>query len=73
MVKKCIICEENPAKYRIKDTNDVYCKECAEGHFADLSYLENMVEHDVAKKIQDKAELLLKHRNDNLEIDTVSE
>lgn len=48
MKKKCNICEE-PASFRIKDTNDFYCKDCAIEHFGDLSYL---------KQIEDEAKLL---------------
>lgn len=39
MAKKCIICEEKEAKYCIKDSNECYCEECAEEHFADISML----------------------------------
>ncbi len=39
MTKKCIICEENEAKYKIKNTSDYYCQECAEDNFSDLSVL----------------------------------
>lgn len=38
MGKKCIICEAD-ASYKIKDTSDFYCAECAEEHFADLTLL----------------------------------
>lgn len=38
MPKKCLICEEE-ATFAIKDTNDYYCKECAEEQFDDTSYL----------------------------------
>jgi hypothetical protein len=38
MVKKCIVCGEE-ATYKIKDTSDYYCQECAEENFADLSML----------------------------------
>lgn len=39
MAKKCIICEENEAEYKIKDSSEVYCKECAIEHFGDISML----------------------------------
>ena len=35
MVKKCIVCEAD-ASYKIKDTSEFYCDECAEEHFADV-------------------------------------
>ena len=41
MVKKCIICDEE-AKFRIKDGNEFYCKECAQESFADLSLLQKV-------------------------------
>ena len=38
MVKKCMICDEG-AVYKIKDSSDFYCQECAEENFADLTLL----------------------------------
>ena len=38
MGKKCIICDAE-AIYRIKDTSDFYCQDCAEENFADISLL----------------------------------
>ena len=38
MTKKCIVCNE-VAEYKIKDTPDFYCHECATENFADLSLL----------------------------------
>lgn len=35
MAKKCSICEAD-ASYKIKDTSEFYCDECAEEHFADV-------------------------------------
>ncbi len=49
MAKKCIICDD-PAEYKIKDSLDYYCKECAGEHFSDLSILIE-VEED-AKRLQ---------------------
>jgi len=43
MPKKCIICSEE-AKFKIKDTPDYYCQECAEESFADLSVLQKVEE-----------------------------
>ena len=49
MVKKCIICCEE-AKYRIKDSSEFYCKECAEESFADLSVLKKVESDALALK-----------------------
>lgn len=38
MAKKCIICDKN-ATYKVKDTPDYYCDECAEENFGDVSVL----------------------------------
>ena len=38
MGKKCIVCDAE-AVYKIKDTSDYYCQECAQENFADLSLL----------------------------------
>ena len=38
MGKKCIVCDAE-AIYKIKDTSDYYCQECAQENFADLSLL----------------------------------
>ena len=38
MGKKCIVCDTE-ASYKIKDTSDYYCQECAQENFADLSLL----------------------------------
>ncbi len=43
MPKKCIICDEE-AKFKIKDTPDYYCQECAEESFADLTVLQSVEE-----------------------------
>jgi len=43
MKKKCTICTHD-AGYRIKDTADFYCQECAEEHFGDISLLLPLVE-----------------------------
>ncbi len=39
MAKKCIICNEEAAVYKIKDTSDYYCQECAEENFSDVTDL----------------------------------
>ncbi len=38
MAKKCIVCHDE-AEYKIKDTSDYYCEECAQENFADLTML----------------------------------
>jgi len=38
MAKRCIICNK-AAKYRVKDTPEYYCDECAEENFGDISLL----------------------------------
>jgi len=43
MGKKCIVCDAE-ADYKIKDTPDYYCKECAQENFADLGMLVNVEE-----------------------------
>ncbi len=37
-MKHCIVCNKEAA-YRIKDTPEFYCRECAEENFAELSLL----------------------------------
>lgn len=49
MSKKCIICEEE-ATYRIRDTSDYYCQECAEENFGDLNVLVKVEEEAQALK-----------------------
>ena len=49
MGKKCIICNEE-AGYKIKDTSDYYCQECAEENFNDLNLLVTMEEE--AKRLK---------------------
>ena len=38
MGKKCVVCDAE-AVYKIKDTSDYYCEECAKENFADVSLL----------------------------------
>ena len=37
-MKKCIICDEH-ATFKIKDTSDYYCQNCAKDNFSDLTVL----------------------------------
>lgn len=55
MGKKCIICEKE-AEFKIKDSNEFYCKTCAKNHFADISYLQKIEEaaKELKKTIKDK-------------------
>lgn len=50
MVKKCIVCHAE-AVFRIKDTSDYYCEECAEENFSDLSMLVRVAEE--AKRLKE--------------------
>ena len=43
MPKKCIICDEE-AKFKIKDSTEYYCQDCAEESFADLTVLQSVEE-----------------------------
>jgi hypothetical protein len=43
MAKICIVCEAG-AEYKIKDTSDYYCQECAKENFADLNLLVTLEE-----------------------------
>ena len=63
MGKKCIVCDAE-ATYKIKDTSDYYCQECAQENFADLSLLVKVEEdsqrlkafvEEREKEIQDDA------------------
>lgn len=38
------------AQLMVKETNDYYCKGCAEEQFGDLSYLVSIEEHENKKK-----------------------
>jgi len=38
MAKRCIVCDSD-ANYKIKDTSDYYCEDCAKENFADLNLL----------------------------------
>lgn len=67
MVKKCIICNEE-AIFKIKDSNEFYCEECAEEHFADLSLLQRVEEEAQALK-----KVVLDKLNGNLQDNQVVE
>ena len=59
MVKKCMICGEE-AIYKIKDTPDYYCPECAEENFSDLDMLVKVEEE--AQKLKN----LLKEKMEDI-------
>lgn len=60
-MKRCIICNEE-AIYKIKDTSDYYCEECADDNFADISLLVKVEEEArilkdlIEKRIDDEDE-----------------
>jgi hypothetical protein len=51
MDKKCIICSEK-ASFRIKDSNEYYCKDCAQQQFSSL---------DVLLKVESEAKALKRY------------
>jgi len=61
MGKKCIICNED-ANYKIKDSSDYYCQECAEDNFADLSVLVTLEEEAQRLKELIKEKLSLENQ-----------
>jgi len=63
MGKKCIICNEE-AKYKIKDTSDCYCQECAEENFADLTVL---------VKVEEEAQRLKKFLLEKVDLEKLNE
>jgi len=72
MAKKCIICDIE-AEYMIKDTSDYYCKDCAEGYFADLKMLLKLEEE--AQKLKEilKDKLTDKTEEDDLQENQLGE
>lgn len=50
MGKKCIICGEQ-AEFKIKDSNEFYCLDCAKEHFSDISFLVKVEEE--AQKLKE--------------------
>ena len=50
MNKKCVVCDAE-AKYKIKDTSEFYCIECAEEHFGDLKMLVTL--EDEARRLKE--------------------
>ena len=53
MPKKCIICGDE-AVYRIKDTSDFYCTDCAVENFSDIDLLQKVEE--TVKKVKEDIE-----------------
>jgi len=68
MTKKCIICHED-AVYKIKDSSEYYCEDCAKDNFSDLDLLITVEEE--AQRLRQ----LLKEKLKELEkdVDKVSE
>lgn len=60
MAKRCIICNKE-AHYRVKDTPDFYCEECAEENFSDLTLLIK-VEEEEAHRLKE----FLKQKMENV-------
>jgi hypothetical protein len=67
-MKKCGICEEE-AGYKIKDTSDFYCEECAKENFSDLTMLITLEEEAQQLKAYLKEKLNDDERNDSLRED----
>ncbi len=67
MGKKCIICDEE-AIFKIKDTSDYYCQDCAEENFADTTILLKVVEE--AQRLKEYVEQKI---NDNHEEESEQE
>ena len=55
MAKKCIVCDKD-AEFCVKGSSEYYCEECAQEHFADISYLQ---------KVEEQARMLKKLVEDN--------
>ena len=62
MAKKCVDCQER-ADYKIKDTSEYYCSECAIENFSDLSLL--VVLEDEAMKLKRFIESRVNVSNDD--------
>ncbi len=60
MGKKCIICD-GEAVYKIKDTADFYCEDCAQDNFNDLTLLVK-----VEEEAQRLKQLVDEKRDDDL-------
>ena len=71
-MKKCIICDIE-AEYMIKDTSDYYCKDCAEGYFADLKMLLKLEEEAIKLKEVLKEKLASELENHDIQNDSAGE
>ena len=57
MSKKCSVCQEQTAKFAIKDSSEYYCKECADENFGDISLLVKVESQaQILKEILEKSE-----------------
>ena len=56
MAKRCSICEKEEATLMVKDSNNYYCKECADENFDDISFLQTVEEQaqKLKKLIEEK-------------------
>lgn len=66
MTKKCTICNK-PAVYRIKDTPDFYCNDCAEENFGDVNMLVKVEEE--AQKLKEYIETRVNGEVDDDEVE----
>ena len=66
MGKKCIVCGEE-AKYKIKDTSDYYCEDCAEENFSDHEML--VVLENEAQRLKEVMKEKLAPQEEDEEID----
>ena len=67
MAKRCIICNTE-AIFKIKDTSDYYCKDCAQDNFSDVSMLMS-VEEEAQKLKQYLQEKMEDVQKDEEELD----
>ena len=67
MTKKCIVCNSE-AVYKIKDTSDYYCADCAQENFADLNLLVKVEEEaQQLKRFLEKSKELLEEGKEDEE------
>lgn len=63
MGKRCIVCDQGEAAYKIKDTSEYYCQECAQEHFSDLTLL--IAVEGEAQRLKEVVEQIEKESNDD--------
>ncbi|MFA6461932.1 MAG: hypothetical protein WCV90_06720 [Candidatus Woesearchaeota archaeon] len=69
MAKRCIICNKQ-AKYRVKDTPEYYCEECAEENFGDITLLIE-VEEEEAQRLKRFLSSKMEEYEDEEETETI--